>query len=43
MYIDFRDLNKACPKDDFPIPHIELFIDAEVWYEAQSFTDRFGL
>ncbi|MBY3556033.1 hypothetical protein HGI15_22085, partial [Modestobacter lapidis] len=22
MCVDFRDLNKACPKDDFPLPHI---------------------
>ena len=21
--IDFRDLNKACPKDNFPTPHID--------------------
>ena len=21
MCVDFRDLNKACPKDDFPLPH----------------------
>ena len=23
--VDFRDLNKECPKDDFPLPHIDLF------------------
>jgi hypothetical protein len=21
MCVDFRDLNRACPKDDFPLPH----------------------
>ena len=25
MRVDFRDLNKACPKDDFPLPHIDVF------------------
>ena len=25
--IDFRDLNKACPKDNFPTPHIDQIID----------------
>lgn len=28
VFIDFRDLNKACLKDDFPVPHIELLIGA---------------
>ena len=25
--IDFRDLNKSCPKDNFPTPHIDQIID----------------
>ena len=25
--IDFQDLNKACPKDNFPTPHIDQIID----------------
>ena len=25
--IDFRYLNKACPKDNFPTPHIDQIID----------------
>ena len=25
--IDFRDLNKACPKDNFPTPHIDQIIN----------------
>lgn len=24
---DFKDLNKACPKDDFPLPSIDTIID----------------
>ena len=27
MCVDFRDLNKACPKDDFPFPHIDVLVD----------------
>ena len=23
VYIDFTDLNKACPKDSFPLSHID--------------------
>ena len=28
MCIDFRDLNKAYPKDNFPLPHIDVIIHA---------------
>ena len=27
MCVDFRDLNRACPKDDFPLPHIDVLLD----------------
>ena len=37
--VDFRDLNKACPKDDFPRPKIELIVDATAGYETLSFMD----
>ena len=23
--MDFRDLNKACPKDEFPFPNVDIF------------------
>ena len=26
--VDFRDLNNACPKNDFSLPIIELMVDA---------------
>ena len=41
IYINFRDLNRACPKDDFPLPHIDLLIDNTVVYEILSFMDDF--
>jgi len=37
--VDFRDLNDACPKDDFPLPVTELVIDATIGHEALSFID----
>jgi len=40
--VDFRDLNKACPKDDFPIPISEILIDATMGYEIFSFMDGFS-
>lgn len=37
MCIDYRDLNKANPKDDFPLPHIDVLIDSIVGHEMVSF------
>ncbi|KAL0411118.1 UNVERIFIED_CONTAM: Transposon Tf2-12 polyprotein [Sesamum latifolium] len=37
--VDFKDLNNACPKDDFPLPIVELMIDATTSHEALSFMD----
>nr|XP_016504993.1 PREDICTED: uncharacterized protein LOC107822917 [Nicotiana tabacum] len=37
--VDFRDLNNACPKEEFPLPIPELMIDATTGYEAMSFID----
>ncbi|KAL0336632.1 UNVERIFIED_CONTAM: hypothetical protein Sradi_4875100 [Sesamum radiatum] len=37
--VDFRDLNNACPKDDFPLPIAELMIDVATGHEALSFMD----
>ncbi|KAL0455573.1 UNVERIFIED_CONTAM: hypothetical protein Slati_0896500 [Sesamum latifolium] len=28
MYIDFRDLNKACPEDFYPLPRIDQLVDS---------------
>jgi hypothetical protein len=27
MCIDFTELNKACPKDPYPVPRIDIVID----------------
>ncbi|XP_008229457.1 PREDICTED: uncharacterized protein LOC103328826 [Prunus mume] len=37
--VDFRDLNEACPKNDFPLPIIELMVDATTSHETLSFMD----
>ena len=39
--VDFRDLNRACPKDDFPLPSIDLLIDATAGHQMFSFMDGF--
>ena len=28
VYVDFRNLNKASPKEDFPLPHIDMLVDS---------------
>ncbi|KAI0492320.1 hypothetical protein KFK09_026591 [Dendrobium nobile] len=37
--IDFRDLNKACPKDNFPLPISELLVDNTSNYDMFPFID----
>jgi hypothetical protein len=39
--MDFHDLNKACPKDNFPTPFIDQIIDECAGCEAFSFMDGF--
>ena len=39
--VDYRDLNKASPKDDFPLPHIDVLVDSTAGFELFSFMDRF--
>ena len=42
MCVDFRDLNKACPKDDFPLPHIDVLVDNVAKSAMMSFMNRFS-
>ena len=39
LYIDFTDVNQACPKDSFPLPQINLIVDATAGHELLSFMD----
>ena len=41
MCVDFTNLNKACPKDHFPIPRIDRLVDATVGHPRMSFLDAF--
>ena len=42
MCVDFRDLNKGCPKDDFPLPHIDVIVDSAASNTMYSFMDEFS-
>ena len=39
--IDFKDLNKACPKDPFPLSRIDQLVDATIGHPWMSFLDAF--
>jgi hypothetical protein len=42
MCIDFTDLNKACPKDEFPLPIIDSLMDATATSELMSLLDCYS-
>ena len=42
LCIDFTDVNRACPKDSFPLPRIDLIVDATASHELLSFMDAFS-
>lgn len=42
MCVDFTDLNKACPKDIFPLPTIDLLVDSTAGYQMLTFMDAFS-
>lgn len=39
---DFRDINKACPKDDFPLPNIDRIIDLTIGHAMLSLMGGFS-
>ena len=41
IYVDYRDLNWASPKDNFPLPHIDTLIDNTAINMFFSFMDEF--
>ncbi|XP_062103751.1 uncharacterized protein LOC133814858 [Humulus lupulus] len=40
--IDYTKLNKACPKDSYPLPKIDQMIDAMLGYKRMSFLDAYS-
>ena len=42
MCVYFQDLNNASPKDDFPLPHIDVLVDNTVGHALLSFMDGFS-
>ena len=41
MCVDFVDLNKTCPKDDFPLLYIDVLVDNMAGSALMSFMDGF--
>ncbi|XP_072071786.1 uncharacterized protein [Arachis hypogaea] len=42
MCVDFTDLNKACPKDAYPLPCIDNLVDNSCGYGLLSFMDAYS-
>ena len=42
MCVDYRYLNKASPKYDFPLPHIDMLVDNTSKFKVFSFMDGFS-
>ena len=42
MYVDYWDLNRANPKDNFPLPHIDVLMDNTTSFALFSFMDGFS-
>ena len=37
--IDFRNLNLATPKDEYPMPIVDLLVDSSAWHQILSMMD----
>ena len=42
MCMDFTNLNKACPKDSYPLPRIDQLVDSTADHQLLSFMDAFS-
>ena len=42
MCVDFTNLNRACPKDSFPLPRIDQLVDSIAGHELLTFMDAFS-
>jgi len=41
MCVDYTDLNKACPKDSYPLPTIDRLVDGVAGHQISSFLDAY--
>ena len=42
MYVDYTGLNKACPKDMFPLSRIDQVVDSTLGCETLCFLDAYS-
>ena len=42
MCVDFTNLNKACPKDSYPLPQVDILVDSTAHHQLLSFMDVFS-
>ena len=42
MCVDYTGLNKACPKDPFPLPRIDQIVDSTLGCKTLSFLDAYS-
>ncbi|XP_021863719.1 uncharacterized protein [Spinacia oleracea] len=42
MCVDYTNLNKACPKDSFPLPKIDRLVDSTAGHAMMSFMDAYS-
>ena len=42
MCVDFTNLNRACPKDSFPLPMIDQLVDSTTNHKLLTFIDAFS-
>ena len=42
MCVDFTDLNKACPKDSYHLPWVDVLVDSTARHQLLSFMDAFS-
>ena len=40
--MDFTDLNKACPKDSYPLPRIDQLVDSIAGHKLLNFMDAYS-
>ena len=42
LYVDFIDLNKACPKNSYPLPRVDILVNSTARHQLLSFMDVFS-